>query len=310
MQSFLHGYMKERLDESFKDRTCNEHDGAGGGVCDLSPKRRQVLNTRTTTLNKIFPHESSSTLNNVSVMSRTICVWLEAWISTLSKERGKQGEVIFRGNCTYDKFIEGIERGNLSKECIFEKGKLAWIDHRSRSSLSMAQDYQRGLKSCMEIVTLILVTAGLTSTAATKNYYNKRKSDLCQDIYEKLAEWGGKNLAKRIMKDWFTQAQNNGSGGRIFQLSGRDVYEIITEGIFGVSSGDKSLRCDLQEETSNREADTVEKYSTSLSEDTIVPSGEENFVFQDKEIEKMNQVLDQVEEKVKVKQEALYLDEG
>ncbi|EUD64132.1 hypothetical protein C922_05491 [Plasmodium inui San Antonio 1] len=307
MGSFMHGYMKQHLSGALKEKKCDSAGREQGGICRLRQDRATSLPTGQTTLTEIFKTDQESTLRNVSQMSRTLCVWLESWISTLEGKRTERAEMDFTGQCSYDQFIGGSSKNQSSAACLFERKKLSWIDHRTGSTLSMGQDYQRSLKMCMELITLIMMTAGLTSTVSRRTYKGSTDSGLCQSIYQNLKNWGGEEMAQAIMSDWFSYGDSGKNRKRTFQLPGRDVYEIITEGVLGISSGDKSLTCDISEETPGLEEKIIPEYKTGTSGDTQRDILEGPSVPQEPPVTKMDQLLTQVSTQVKVKDQGRYL---
>ncbi|EUD64209.1 hypothetical protein C922_05407 [Plasmodium inui San Antonio 1] len=307
MQSFLHMYIGSLLKKGLEQKECKKGQEATAGICRLRTNNQEKIGTGTTTLEEIFPNESTGTLANVSRMSRSICIGLESWISTLDGGTGTAAKIDFRGACSYDEFMAGgTPRGNSNK-CIFEREKLAWIDHKDKVALSMGQEYQQTLKMCMELVTLIMITAGLDSTSKRRTYYENTREGVCGRIYKGLHDWAGEEVAAKIMRDWFSHSENLTGEKKEFQLPARDVYEIITETILGISKGDKEITCDRVFPATPGEKGEESAYKGGSSGDTTIVTSIETAQDSSQFIDTLDQVLAEVKAKVEVSDQKKYL---
>ncbi|EUD64051.1 hypothetical protein C922_05567 [Plasmodium inui San Antonio 1] len=176
--------------------------------------------------------------------SRAICRGMERWGRNL-RSVGIRPPKYEEGKCSPGGTGYGGSRQVRGQQCKFEKNLLKWDHLSQQQQLLYKEQNHRSLSACMDIVTQIMGAFDMTSTKM-REVEDVRKKSPCQLLYKSLVRWGGDRNASRIMEEWFISSEKTEEGNRYFTLTGRDLYEIISEFLYGDDAGDKALGCEKE----------------------------------------------------------------
>ncbi|EUD64360.1 hypothetical protein C922_05263 [Plasmodium inui San Antonio 1] len=265
--SILAGQMRKIRQEAPKWQSCDREGKVSESLCALVNDRGGKLRTSEWKYSKHPQDWDRFLAPYIATMSKSICISMELWISTLNWDPSS-GQKILKGNCGYSEFKQKMRNFNQGKTCGLDKNKSSWIDLIGTGELYLNQDNQMELQICMELVRLIIGALNISRGPTTSGVIVGKTEDLCQEVYRRLREWGGKELAMEIMGAWFTTSKwPKDDSGRI-GIEGTDIFEMITEEIMGAHAGMKELVCDyIQEEPEKAEVDWV-PFQNAISEDT------------------------------------------
>ncbi|EUD64484.1 hypothetical protein C922_05124 [Plasmodium inui San Antonio 1] len=184
---------------------------------------------------------SEQALEKVWNFSAGVCLGLEM-IGAHMDRISSRPERYRWGECTVSRTGRGAARSQHSKECHKPSGHFHWSGLTYTSRLKNNNERDRTFLACREVVTMLMGYFQMTNTGERKASVIK-ESNPCSKFYEQLRKWGGMTLAEKIMDTWFVD-QSKGTAGQSHELLGeKDVYEVITEFLYGENSGDKEIYC-------------------------------------------------------------------
>ncbi|EUD65161.1 hypothetical protein C922_04447 [Plasmodium inui San Antonio 1] len=189
---------------------------------------------------ELFPEEDKS--SSLWQYTLWVCMRLEMWWNTLPTG-AKAGAYQFPENCDIPAL--GIQQGRLIRDshCQPTHKVCSW-DTKGRTKIfKRSTEEGRGLSICRELVYQVMLSFGVVNTDNRTRDEIKRKNP-CMTLYRSLTSWGGKEIAKQIITDWFMSLGEGTQGGLSDSLVGTDLYEVLTEIVYGKGKGDKSFTCE------------------------------------------------------------------
>ncbi|EUD64154.1 hypothetical protein C922_05470 [Plasmodium inui San Antonio 1] len=267
MSSIFAGYMKELIGAASRSGECRDTDSRSLRICELSrDKKEKFENVYEWDYEHHGRYQNVSNAKGVYSLSRSICLDIERWISVLEINRTSKKPYSLSG-CAYTDYRKAKEKDEEGRKCIPERKKVEWERFRSQREIQLWGAEARALVACMDIVKIILLELGLTVTGKEVIDDQSETTNYCQKIYEGLRAWGGEEIARKIMSQWTLTTGSKEGGQPEYILPGRDLYEIVTESVSGLDKGDKSLRCDWQEQEATDKGGEGGEYKTSVAED-------------------------------------------
>ncbi|EUD63877.1 hypothetical protein C922_05742 [Plasmodium inui San Antonio 1] len=265
--SIFGGMMSHLRDLAAREKRCAAAGHVQGGVCELlNSKNRQVVVAETAFGTSEYA-EQPSLGQHVNRRSRTLCIALELWLSTWAYDR-ERNDGLLTGDCKYGDFRKLMQGKESLESCRKHKTVVNWKDYMSSQKLNMNQGYQKDLQLCMELVRIIYNKLKLTQTGTTIKLRIPAGRNICREIYQELANWGGQGIAKEVMASWFNSEGFGTGRGRNLKLSGTDIFEVITEDLMGDDAGVKDLLCKYEGELRGNEDLKIDKITSDGTQDT------------------------------------------
>ncbi|EUD64113.1 hypothetical protein C922_05504 [Plasmodium inui San Antonio 1] len=142
--------------------------------------------------------------DEIRVRAIMVCKALEGWFSNL--QRQEDG----RGGWTEDKCRMtdlGVPSGTRNEaNCPRHYDKEDWQTFTKDTPLYLWQERHRSFQTCVDIMSIFI---NIYSSYTSKKVQAARESgtSICQEMNKGLEAWGGKEVAKRIMSEWFLTSQ-------------------------------------------------------------------------------------------------------
>ncbi|EUD65746.1 hypothetical protein C922_03729, partial [Plasmodium inui San Antonio 1] len=242
MASVLPGYLGELLNHTELKTYCQQKTASQEGICRfLKPADKQE-----TVSEWVYDDDSRwkevKNKRGIYSLTRGACIDIEMWLSTLSITPQAGRKELLTG-CSYDDYKSNKQKNSSGESCIPKKAILRWHGLGGNRSLFLKQPNQKTLQVCMDIMRIILLEVGLTVSGRRVDQEKAMQVNICDGIYKRFKEWAGEEIAHTIMEQWFDIEGGKRTGAKGFSLSGRDLYEIMTEAVAGVGKGDKDTKC-------------------------------------------------------------------
>ncbi|EUD64493.1 hypothetical protein C922_05133 [Plasmodium inui San Antonio 1] len=188
------------------------------------------------------------------------CMKIEAWWDNL-KNGGHEGGFYNPGTCSVGHMAVSGGRLNYGQNCVINKNHLTWDSSGNKREFYTNRQEDRSLSICRDIILQMMYYFEIVNTdSSTRSKLSNPNP--CQDLYESLVRWGGTQVAEAIMTDWFIGDSSGTPGGISQSLKGIDLYEVMTETVYGDGRGDKSIRCRLAEGLESSGTQASPKYKT------------------------------------------------
>ncbi|EUD64081.1 hypothetical protein C922_05536 [Plasmodium inui San Antonio 1] len=265
--SVLNAYMNHLRDRKKRDAEKCPSVKRNGGLCRLTGNENQIEEV------DAWKYDGKSVEWNRTLesflyrASKTICIQMEMWITTLNETVGEK-EQIRKGKCTYGQFQEKLSTGRGLEGCGFKREDSSWVQLSERTKLNMYQVEERNLQVCMDIVRVIMLGLGLKQQGSQIRISEDAGTDLCGRVYDELRKWGGEEIAIDIMANWFMVEGLPRNFEQNLKLSGRDLFEMITEGITKPDGGIKGIVCTYHSTDSAEVKGGAVAFKTGRSSDT------------------------------------------
>ncbi|EUD66124.1 hypothetical protein C922_03594 [Plasmodium inui San Antonio 1] len=276
MRSTFAGYMGEIRSRNAGSNKCKSEGGEKKRLCQLVKSSGDQLEVDPTQYwDK--GDDLGGEYSGIDRYAKTICKRLEEWISTFSWRQGTEGLYLFE-KCKYDPVKGIVTTQGKDTECKMQPGILHWDNLGDRGKLNMKQEYHVEYQICIDIVSTIAHVFGLKSTGSSVNMNQAKQENYCQQMYDKLTKWGGKDEAEGIMQQWFTIQPQEASRGKYFRLSGYDLFEMVTTLISQGGRTNKDLICRKENTVRGELQEQIISYHTQQSEDSqgITPPQEDH----------------------------------
>ncbi|EUD64961.1 hypothetical protein C922_04693 [Plasmodium inui San Antonio 1] len=196
--------------------------------------------------NRVYPSGLKNLGNivlNVDLKARILCKALHMWMSNW--EVNPSGPQEWRdGSCDADSTGCFMARRD-EKKCPYSDTTDLWTQVVSGTRLYRRQTYQMNLRTCMDIMSIILGVYE-SSLNSQKRLKKDEVPGICQNLYEQLKTWSDENIARKIMQDWFINKRHTrqqqlfriGNGGATVD-KWKDFVEKIGVVITGVQCSPK-----------------------------------------------------------------------
>ncbi|EUD64460.1 hypothetical protein C922_05148 [Plasmodium inui San Antonio 1] len=245
---------------------CGRGSGKGTPACKLFKDKSSIKRVGDWEGENIPGSWDTWMTGYLSRMSRNICIMAELWITGLDlKYQG--GSRVLGGTCSYPDFRQFMKQGGGGSQCEVQVQKSHWIQLMTTPELNMKQENQKELQLCMEIVKILMLTLQIKRKHSKLNVDSDSQQEICEKAYRELKDWGGEELALRIMSAWFITDDWPKAYKEELPLAGRDMFEIITEEIMGLDSGIKGLTCKYIGEQQKPGASGIVPVKTVCTED-------------------------------------------
>ncbi|EUD67325.1 hypothetical protein C922_02475 [Plasmodium inui San Antonio 1] len=295
----MSGFKFEQYIQELWDRArCQEPDNRDKheewGICRLAGTRAR--NRRPITNDQKICKE----MNNYQptwgerVRSIMLCKALEVWMSQLRQEPGNK-VVWHEHKCKPEETgcIQGL-RDQI--KCPMHPEEEKWSQLYSWSELFSQNPYERNLRICMDIMTILL---RVFSRAAYKkeSWLDGEHKDLCQQIYKFLKNWAGDRVAQKIMDEWFTPSMKSSPNNK-FPVRGTTTVDTIWAPFFWqIQSLITSVQCRWEQE--QQEYRTVCPHLDTQGCD--LTEEEEDETKKEKKLQDRREQLNRTPEKNKIK---------
>ncbi|EUD69142.1 hypothetical protein C922_00005 [Plasmodium inui San Antonio 1] len=265
--SIFGGLMKHLKDLAERQLRCSRGGGIEKGICKLIRDTDQQVPVREGRYREKKSQWSNTLEGHLNTRSRTLCIALELWLSTWNRGTG-QGRDVLTGDCKYKDFKKIMEGRGEEASCKKHSTAVNWRSYINTHQLNMKQDYQKELQLCMELVRIIYDQIKLTQQGNNIIVEMNNWGNICKRTYEKLADWGGSEVAKEVMRNWFNTDRWPSKGGGTMKLAGTDIFEVITEDLIGDDAGVKDLVCTYKGGISARRDLGVQEIASEGTKDT------------------------------------------
>ncbi|EUD63995.1 hypothetical protein C922_05626 [Plasmodium inui San Antonio 1] len=208
-------------------------------------------------------HEANDTLERVWKFSSGVCLGLEILGAHMTRKQEGVDQYEW-GKCTVGKTGRGARGSSFQPECSNPLGAYHWKGLNHKIQLNNNNKRDRTFMACKELVTMLMGYFQMTSSMRRTAQEIKARNP-CSKFYKLLKKWGGEGIAQQIMKTWFLE-QSQRTGQQSYQLlEGKDVYEVISEFLYGEDAGDKEIYC--KQSTTRIEATQEEQvdYETEVA---------------------------------------------
>ncbi|EUD64481.1 hypothetical protein C922_05144 [Plasmodium inui San Antonio 1] len=200
-----------------------------------------------------------------------ICMKMEAWWNSLRIPDDLREGLITQG-CQMDQIAVDGAKIRVSDNCQGERHPSLWNQKGKKILYEGRASEDRSLSICRELVMQMLLSFGITSTD-TRHRDRIKEQSPCNKLYRSLKEWGGEEFTRCVMKDWFMNMKGGEGKGVSNYFSGVDLYEILSEVVYGTGKGDKNFVCVFQGEDGRALNPGEEPYKLELA--TSSPDSEE-----------------------------------
>ncbi|EUD64454.1 hypothetical protein C922_05168 [Plasmodium inui San Antonio 1] len=191
-----------------------------------------------------------------------ICMRLEEWWNRLQISESQEIDSVKEG-CGVDRIT--VQEGGIkvSEPCGSRRESSTWEGKGRKRDYNRGASEDRSLSICRELVMQILLSFDITSTD------NRERDKLtsrnpCQELYRSLREWGGEEVAACVMRDWFMHMGGGKKEGVSDYFQGFDLYEILSEVVYGKGKGDKVFACVLDNSTGDLSQKKTQTYTLKL----------------------------------------------
>ncbi|EUD64170.1 hypothetical protein C922_05451 [Plasmodium inui San Antonio 1] len=190
------------------------------------------------------------------------CIKLEAWWNNLQNKGVSEGRYD-QGPCHINEIQVGGGQIGFGTDCQIHKSELAWNQKGSLRHIQGKGQENRSLAICRDLVTQVMLAFEMISSS-TQSRDKLKQENPCMRLYRGLVQWGGEAVAHEVMKDWFTGEGNcMGGGGFSSCLKGLDLYEVVSEILYGYQKGDKNISCQKVPKEISDEKTEQEEYRLS-----------------------------------------------
>ncbi|EUD64329.1 hypothetical protein C922_05288 [Plasmodium inui San Antonio 1] len=259
-------YLKEILDRGTGASRCRDSEGAESGICRLKIRRGTEQNLVKMDRQLKGIKTMSIGAENLWKFTRNFCLGLEIWGRNLEETEAAVYSMKEKP-CLPTRTGYGRSGVVDMDACPIHIDKLTWSSFQTQRDLWNTQEKDMTMAVCMDVVFMIITEFQLYGRQGDSGIQTHRDQP-CQSLYIKLKEWGGEEIAARIMREWFTSNERGGGGTRAFTLQGRDFYEVLSEFMWGDHHGDKNLRCTAVFDGERNPKQVVSYYKTENSEDS------------------------------------------
>ncbi|EUD64085.1 hypothetical protein C922_05534 [Plasmodium inui San Antonio 1] len=194
-------------------------------LCDLDTKG---LPTKFLIPSARGPELTQGTFKSTeSIRVRTImvCQALEGWVSNLQPSSSSNG-TWKEAQCKMEHM--GFPRGGRqTKTCPINNDKENWRSFYSATPLHLQQETSRTFQTCLDIMGIILNIYNEYSGERLQGA-EEEGSNICQQINDKLTEWGGEEVGKKIMKEWFLRDPKKETSSSLTLETGTPLSEKIS----------------------------------------------------------------------------------
>ncbi|EUD64466.1 hypothetical protein C922_05154 [Plasmodium inui San Antonio 1] len=264
------GYFGQLYGGKGRSSECQQEVDSGGRLCRLNQQPQKSTEEIKSWNRRESQSGEEEDRSPLWEFSRSLCVGLEIWGGNL-RQRSGQGNVYGMGQCTPGRTGYGQTGDYRRSGCVVDASTLSWGSLGGRQKLFYSQGTHRTLAICMDIVSMIIRIFKLRKQERQKRE-TLDKANACDTFYRELSDWGGPLVARKIMKQWFVGGNEDPGVTADFTLSGRDLYEIISEFMFGDGRGDKGLICDYVSTLLQSRKQKEEAYTTRWGTDATVSS--------------------------------------
>ncbi|EUD64125.1 hypothetical protein C922_05496 [Plasmodium inui San Antonio 1] len=254
-------YLQQVLGAGGTNRGSIPHTQEGGGASRLRSQTNSspTILTRWQGINEAFEGQEAK-VESVWKYSSGVCMGLDVWGWNLT--RTEEGIITYEsGNCTPGATGYGRGTGGRTQACQGSAGDLQWSHFKGQREYKDNNRYQREFFACRELVTILLGVFGMTNTGA-RDASQVAKGNPCGKFYDIVKKWGGVQIANQIMDDWFLDQGNSPPRSRLFGLKVGDLYERISEFLYGDDKGDKALYCTYNFDEGSGQSLGHRKYTT------------------------------------------------
>ncbi|EUD64161.1 hypothetical protein C922_05464 [Plasmodium inui San Antonio 1] len=266
--SILGNFMNSLRADAEKRKHCNKEPNLNEGICKLTNYLDRPISVSEDIFSAKDEGWSSSLRNFLYGRSRSICVYLELWLTALELTSAARGEIL-GGNCKYKDFKEEVVSGRSGSRCKVDVQLSHWRNFVQRSSLSMSQSYEKNLQLCMQIVREIYKGLKITQVGRTTKVNLKQEHNICGNVYKALTEWVDEKFAEEILKNWFSTEDSEGKPMNTLQVAGTDLFEVISEDLIGDDAGIKDLKCKCEGIKGVGIQSIEKKFITEKTQDSI-----------------------------------------
>ncbi|EUD66382.1 hypothetical protein C922_03298 [Plasmodium inui San Antonio 1] len=267
--SIFPGYIETVRDLLKRRKFCTDSTKSKLRICQLENDEKGVIQVREWPYDRKTQSWDPNLSRYLYGMSRNICIWIELWMNNLERSNTDQTKLL-SGQCQYGDFKNLIKQGEGKEKCQIDQDRSRWVTFLKSDELNMSQTNQKDLQMCMEIVRILMQASGISRDGSGVRLNLGNQGSLCQRFYDELKAWGGQDVALNIMRHWFTVHNWPMGMQPEFLLTGRDLYEIITEEVLGTDAGIKDLVCKYESEKRERAEHPEEKFSDGQSIDTVI----------------------------------------
>ncbi|EUD63965.1 hypothetical protein C922_05651 [Plasmodium inui San Antonio 1] len=224
---------------------CRTQPNPQGGICKLTESQGETVEVNNWYYTEAGEDWDEPFKSYIARLSKTICIWIEIWISTLEWQQVSNVRRL-KEKCTYSEFQDALTSNRGVERCGINKDKSQWLDLNTYTTLYPRQVRHKDLQMCMETVRLILKALGIKRGHRTTDVEIPATEQSCEKIYEELKKWAGDNFAKELMGTWFTTEDWPQTSQPSIPLPGTDIFEMITERVMGAYGGIKDLVCEYE----------------------------------------------------------------
>ncbi|EUD69417.1 hypothetical protein C922_00280 [Plasmodium inui San Antonio 1] len=264
--SIFAGYIASVLDASSRKLGCNTKNGESNGICDIITAESNRKIEGLLTYPKQDDEEFASNAERVYKSTRGICQGLEAWFTTKEINR-KHSPPHLTGKCNYEEY-KNTAQSSGGNNCQPRADLLNWGAAQFETELSRNYKEMRGLAICMNIVTIILISFGLTDTSKNVNLEKAKQGNYCEKTYVRLKNWTNDLIAKELMNQWFTVQGMPRDIRKEYEISGQDLFEAVSIANLSRGTPEKGLNCKYVGGQQTPHGEVTKVFMTVDSQDT------------------------------------------
>ncbi|EUD64018.1 hypothetical protein C922_05601 [Plasmodium inui San Antonio 1] len=170
---------------------------------------------------------TTNIMNKEDIRRRAVllCKGLEAWMSNLNKSTSNPS----RWKQTKCQLTDvGIPNGTRNEvKCPPNEQSEYWRDFTSNKKLYLWQEAHRTFQTCVDMMSIFIHIYSQYDRSRIERAREEGTS-ICQHLNSSLETWADKEVAKRIMNDWFLTDPGRGGQNYISMEDGKPLSENLS----------------------------------------------------------------------------------